>query len=143
MYQRISIIYHMSEYKKEFVCISYCSEPITFTVPSGVCLYLLELDSLSSNVGDFFDVYVMDGREILFSGPLKRNLKRVNMLNWISKGQEIFIYFRPNSNFTTPNSKWAVFNDHIRVKALGYQTSPNVDFTDVGKYDNEFKEEWE
>lgn len=135
----------MVEYRKDVYLLSYTKEPIQLMIPEGIYLYLFEIDSIQSVVGNLLDVTISDEHKILYSGPLDNDIKRLTFHNWISKnegGSVITIKFTPNTHIKSKGNKWGVFNDCIRIVAIGYEIDTTVDIDENATYSRKFLEEW-
>lgn len=136
----------MAEYRKDIYLLSYTRESVVLEIPHGIFLYVLQVDSIQSVTGHLLDIIISDKDSILYSGPLDNDIKRLTFHNLVSRpyeGNRITVRLTPNKALRAGGNRWGVFNDCIKISAIGYEVESIIDLTDGGRYSNEFLEEWE
>lgn len=131
----------MVVYEESYAISNFMKSAIKIYIPQGVYLYMIEIDALNAKWGHYFDIYIMDNREILYAGPLAKNIKQINIPSWLSKGPPIYIYFTPNKLMYKVNGPWMVLSEDIKISLKGYEAVPEVDYEPLWE-DDSFKEEW-
>ena len=131
----------MVVYEESYAISNFMKSAIKLYVPQGVCLYMIEIDALKAKWGHYFDICIMDNREILYAGPLAQNIKQINIPSWLSKGPPIYIYLTPNKLLYKVNGPWIVLGEDIKISLKGYEAVPEVDYEPLWE-DDSFKEEW-
>ena len=132
----------MPPYNREFVIFSYTPEPIVVEIKGNVKITQIEVDSLLSHMGDYFDLTIMNEQYTIFRGPLNRDIKNITVFGGGKAEKYIKFIFKPNYAAPLSNSKWAVFNDHIKVTITGIEEDEGeLEFTPYS-FDQTFIEDW-
>lgn len=131
----------MVVYEESYAVSQFTKSAIKIDIPRGTYIYMIEINALKSKWGHYFDICIMDSREILFAGPLAQNIKQINVPKWLSVGSSIYICLTPNKHLLKVNGPWMAFNENVIISFKGYGAIPEID-CEVLWDDEEFKEEW-
>lgn len=131
----------MAPYTREFVIFSYTSEPIVVNLSGNVKIQHIVVDSILSHMADYFNLTILNGGQTIYRGPLTREIKNIPVLTEGEIGKYIEFIFEPNYGALSSNSKWAVFNDHIKITITGTEEEEGVEFTPYS-FGQTFVEEW-
>jgi len=127
---------------EETYAISFFSKScIKIHIPKEVYIYQIEIDALNSKWGPFFDICIMDEKEIIFIGSLDKNIKQISLPKRLSAKTFYNIYISPNELLYKISTNWMVLNDDIKIELRGYKLTSEVKYEPMWE-DESFKEEW-
>tara|TARA_R110000824_G_scaffold73688_2_gene187621 strand:+ start:2114 stop:2512 length:399 start_codon:yes stop_codon:yes gene_type:complete len=131
----------MVVFDESYAISNFSKSAIKIHIPEDIYINMVEIDAINSKMGPYFDICLMDNKEILYAGPLAQNVKQITLPKWISRNSPFYIYLTPNKLLYKVNGTWVALKDDITISFRGYKIVPEVDYEPSWE-DDTFKEEW-
>ena len=108
----------MVVFDESYAISNFSKSAIKIHIPEDIYINMVEIDAINSKMGPYFDICLMDNKEILYAGPLAQNVKQITLPKWISRNSPFYIYLTPNKLLYKVNGTWVALKDDIYLLCL-------------------------